>query len=415
MPNNTAIYGIYAREILDSRAVPTIETTVILQSGYRGTASVPSGASVGTYEALELRDHDLNRYNGNGVLIAIKNIHEIIAPSLINKEATNQKDIDQTMINLDATANKSKLGANSILAVSLAVSVAAASAQRLPLYKYLNTLFPCDIKKIPTPMFNMINGGKHGDGNLDFQEYHIIPSTQFSYSRALQMGVEIYQTLKKELQKQKLFYAVGDEGGFTPDFAANIEPFGLIKTAISTTNYHIDSDISFGLDAAATQFYSNGQYKMKDRQNPYSTSELISYYQNIVSLYPLTILEDPINENGWPEWQKLMGKVKLIGDDLIASNRERLQKAIEVHACDGVVLKPNQIGTLTELLETTALAKKNNLTCILSHRSGETNDAFIADLAVAIQADFVKFGAPARGERVAKYNRLLQIEKELIL
>lgn len=415
------IYSIQAREILDSRDNPTVETTVILESGYRGTSSVPSGASIGKYEATELRDNDKARYGGMGVLKAVEHVNTTIAQKLHGLDALNQALIDKTMIDLDGTANKSKLGANSILSVSLAAAVAASAQQRVPLYKYLNTQFsslaPTKITKMPTPTFNVINGGKHGAGNLNFQEFHIIPATNKPYHTALQLGVEIYDAVKQILTYRNAVHSIGDEGGYAPNLFTNIDALEVLTEAIRTTAYKFGNDVFFGLDIAASQFKTDRGYMIKDRPSAMDTTAFIDYLKEIHEKYHLLILEDPLGEDDWDGWKSittLLGTDTLIvGDDLLATNLERLQRAVNDHACSAILLKPNQIGTLTEFFQVVARAKQSNIACIVSHRSGETNDTFIADLGVAVQADYVKFGAPARGERVAKYNRLLQIESEL--
>ena len=417
----TKITSISAREILDSRGNPTIETTVVLENGVKGIASVPSGASLGKYEAVALRDKDPKRYNGMGVLRAIEHIKVDLAPKIVGLDALNQQSIDQTMIALDGTPQKSNLGANSILSISLAAAVAAATAQNLPLYRYLNTLFSEIIKtpiaRMPTPTFNVINGGKHGAGNLDFQEFHIVPATSKTYHVALELGEEIYQSVKQILTYRNAAHSVGDEGGFAPDLFTNIDALVVLSQAIRTSAYRFGLDVFFGLDVAASHFKSPGGYQIKDRPLAYSAKEFIQYFKDLHAKYRLLLLEDPLEEDDWEGWKTITKELGhdmlIIGDDFLATNPERLTKAIDEKACSAILLKPNQIGTLTEFLHAVAIAKTHDIKCIVSHRSGETNDTFIADLAVAVGADYVKFGAPARGERVAKYNRLLQIEAEL--
>jgi enolase len=419
---NTKIYSITAREILDSRATPTIETTVILESGYRGTVSVPSGASVGKYEAIELRDGDESRYHKLGVLRAVENVNSTIASKLRGMDAKKQFDIDNTIIQLDGTANKARLGANAILSVSLAVCVACAQAFRIPLYKYINYLisptFPISMTRIPIPLFNMINGGKHGAGNLNFQEFLVIPPSNILYRNALVKGVETYNAIKQILEYRNAIHSLGDEGGFAPNLFTNEDALEIINEALRSNNQQIGIDMFLGMDLAASHFKTTKGYLIKDRPTAYSTKEFIEYLKNVHAKYNLLLIEDPIDEDDWSGWQEItkeMGNEMLIvGDDLIASNYKRLEQAIHDNACSAVILKPNQIGSLTELLSTVVLAKKNDIKCIVSHRSGETNDTFIADFAVGIQSDYVKFGAPARGERVAKYNRLSQIESEIL-
>lgn len=419
---SSKIYSIVAREILDSRGNPTVETMVVLESGWRGTASVPSGASIGKYEAVELRDHDKTRYNGMGVLKAVDNVNKIIGPRLRGLDSVNQPLIDATMITLDGTPNKGKLGANSILSVSMAVSVAAASHRRVPLYRHLNDLFgaiplPTKIEHMPTPTFNVINGGKHGAGNLNFQEFHVIPATNKKYHEALEIGEELYQAVKQILMYRNVEHSVGDEGGFAPNLFTNPDALEILLEAIRGTHFRFGVDVFLGLDVAASQFKTDHGYQIKDRPAPFNTEEFIDYLKKLHEKYHLLILEDPLSEDEWKGWQEITKffakEVLIVGDDLLATNPERLTKAIADKACSAILLKPNQIGTLTEFLKVVAQAKKDKIGCIVSHRSGETNDSFIADLGVAVQADYVKFGAPARGERVAKYNRLLQIESEL--
>lgn len=417
------IYSITAREILDSRGNPTIETTVIFESGYRGVASVPAGASLGTYEAQELRDGDEKRYNGMGVLKAVANVNTVIGPHLKGMDGSNQGQIDKAMVDLDGTPNKAKLGANSILSVSLATAVAAANEQRVPLYAYLNTMFSASLltkmERIPTPTFNVINGGLHGAGNLDFQEFHIVPATSKPYHEALQMGAELYHSLKKILIYRNAVHSVGDEGGFAPNLFTNLDALEIIMEGIGQLpQYRFGTDVFLGLDVAASHFKTDRGYVIKDRASGFTPKDFIKYLKDLHAKYHLLTLEDPLDEDDWENWteitQQMGTDVLIVGDDLLATNPERLKKALELKACSAILLKPNQIGTLSEFLAVVVMAKKNDIKCIVSHRSAETNDSTIADLAVAIQSDYVKFGAPARGERVAKYNRLLQIESELL-
>jgi enolase len=418
---DTKIYTILSREILDSRGNPTVETTVILNSGYRGTAAVPAGASIGKYEAVELRDHDEKRYHGKGVQKAVANVVSSILPKIKGMDVLNQAAIDKAMIDLDGTPNKSSLGANSILSVSIASAIAAAAAQRQPLYRYLNVLMsqimPVQITKIPTPTFNVINGGKHSGGNIDFQEYHIIPASNKSFSEALRMGTEVYHDVKNTLIKRGAVYAVGDEGGFAPNLSTNMDPLEVLSETIRPGIYRFGVDIFLGLDIAASSFKSERGYQIKDRPVAYKTSEFIDYIKGLHKIYRLLILEDPLAEDDWDGWiginKDLGSEILIVGDDLLTTNPERLTQAINKRACSTILLKPNQIGTLTEFFTVVGIAKKNEMKSVMSHRSGETNDTYISDLAIAIQSDYVKFGAPARGERVCKYNRLLQIEKEL--
>ncbi len=421
MAGSSKIYSIKAREILDSRGNPTVETTVVLESGYRGTAAVPAGASLGKYEAVELRDGDSKRFGGMGVLKAVENVNSVLAAKLKGMDALGQAVLDKTMIGLDGTPEKKNLGANSILSISLATAVAAANHSRQPLYKYLNTLFnslvPIKFERMPTPEFNIINGGKHGAGNLDFQEFHVVPATNKPYHEALRIGAEIYHSLKKILTYRNAIHSVGDEGGFAPNLFTNIEALEIMLESIRATTYQFGIDVFFGLDVAANSFKKESGYQIKDQAEPLSAKQFIEYYKELHKKYRLLLLEDPLEEDDWESWSLLtaeMGKeVLIVGDDILVTNRERLEKAIAARACSAILLKPNQIGSLTEFLDVVALAKKSDIKTIVSNRSSETNDAILSDLAVAVQSDYVKFGAPARGERVAKYNRLLEIETEL--
>jgi enolase len=413
------VKSIIAREILDSRGSPTVETTVLLEDGSRAEASIPSGASTGAHEALELRDNDPSRYNGLGVLKSVANVNEIIAPKVIGMDAKEQTKIDQLMIELDGTKNKSKLGANSILSVSQGICEASAVSYKMPNYKYISYLFGINIDKLkmPIPTFNIINGGKHGSGNLNFQEFHVIPSSKYSYHEALRVGEEIYQEVKKVLKHRGAIYSVGDEGGFAPNLFTNLDALEVLKIAIGQTSFLFGRDVFLGLDVASSEFYKNGKYEIKDRASPMSTDELIEYYHDLNDQYHLYILEDPLEEDAWDGWVKLtleLGeKIVIIGDDLLCTQLERTKKAVETKACTGILIKPNQVGTILETIAVVREAKKSGLKINVSHRSGETNDDFIADFAVGVGADFIKFGAPARGERVTKYNRLLKIEEEL--
>lgn len=414
------IKKIAAREIIDSRANPTIETKVILSDDSVGTVSIPSGASVGKYEAFELRDNDPQRYLGMGVLNAVKNVNELIGPKIIGQDPIRQGKIDEMLIQYDGTQNKSKLGANAVLSVSLAVCKAAAQAVNLPLYKYINVLLfgkEQAINKIPIPIFNIINGGKHGAGNLDFQEFQVIPASTKSYHESLRLGVEVYQQLKKILIERNAIHSVGDEGGYAPNLFTNLDALEAIMEAIRTTKYKFGLEVFLGLDLASSHFKKDNLYYIKDRQTAFTSEEFIDFLINLHHDYHLLVLEDPLAEDDWKSWHNLLEKigreVLLVGDDLLATNPERLKKAISEKVCSAILVKPNQIGTLSETLAVIKIAQSNDIKIDVSHRSGETNDTFISDLAVGINADYVKFGAPARGERVAKYNRLLEIEKEL--
>ncbi|MFH1187048.1 MAG: phosphopyruvate hydratase [Candidatus Levyibacteriota bacterium] len=413
------IKQITAREILNAKGNPAIETTVLLNDGKIGVASCPSGTSVGNYEASELKDHDESRFDGNGVLGAINNIERVIAPNLIGIEATKQQVVDKIMIDLDGTQNKGKLGANSILSVSMATAKAAAKSSTLPLYLYLREYIKKENTelRIPTPLFNILNGGKHAGDNINFQEFIVIPASSVLFSDALSTISSIYTALKKILNENNLTTLVGDEGGFGPSLQSNKEALSYIKKAIAAKNLRLGFDVFVGLDAAASNFFSEQKYHLKDKTMPYSRSELIAFYEELNKEFQLIYLEDPLSEddwNGWTEIQRRLGQQTLIvGDDLTATNPYRLQMALDKKAIGGLIVKPNQIGTVIESLAVVEAARSSGLKIIVSHRSGETNDSFIADFAVGVSADYVKFGAPVRGERVAKYNRLLEISNQL--
>ncbi len=415
------IAKVLAREILDSRGHPTIETTVWLDSGEQGTASVPAGASTSKYEAVELRDNDPRRFKGLGVLKAVNLINQTLAPRLKGLDPTRQTQLDQQLINWDGTADKSQYGANTLLSISQAGVIASAAYYHLPVYHYLWKKYYRDrpLNKIPSPTFNIINGGAHGAGNLDFQEFHLIPSARFSYSQALQIGEEVYQSLLATLKYRRAITSVGDEGGFAPDLFTNLDALAVILEALKPTDYQLAKDVFLGLDVAADFFYKNNHYEIKDRAQPYSQEELISYYQELVSEFHLFSLEDGLSQDAWGGWTALNAALGsqclIVGDDLLATNQDRIKQAIAKKACNAILIKPNQIGTISETINVIDLCRKVNWKIIVSHRSGETNDSFIADFAVGTLADYTKFGAPARGERVAKYNRLLAIEAELKL
>jgi len=407
------IKSVKAREILDSRGNPTVE--VELKTEEKSfIASVPSGASTGKYEAKELRDKGDERYNGKGVLKAVKNVNEIIAPNLVGKNPEDQEEIDKLMIDLDGTEDKSNLGANTILPVSIAICRAGASAKNLPLYKYITQIFNLGYKlqvtsyKIPLPCFNIINGGAHAGNDLDIQEFMIIPQED-SFSQNLQAGSEIYHNLKEILEKNlgEETVNIGDEGGFAPPISRAEEALDFVSRSFKDYK-----NTKIGLDCAATQFYKNENYNLEDKN--LSSKELSKFYQDLINKYPIIFIEDPFAEDDWQSWKELSTELVLIvGDDLLSTNIKRMKQAQEKSACNGLILKPNQIGTITEALEAAKLAKSYGWKIIVSHRSGETKDDFIADLAVGIAADFIKSGAPARGERMAKYNRLLKIEEEI--
>jgi enolase len=417
------IHTVKSREILDSRGNPTVETTVILDDGWRGVSSVPSGASTGNYEAVELRDGDKTRYDGMGVLNVVSNVNQILGPKIIGMEVSNQKEIDTLLINTDGTKDKSKLGANAILSVSQAILKASAASAKLPLYRYINQIatsvygLKANTLRIPTPTFNIINGGKHGAGNLEFQEFHIVPSQDKPYRQGLEMVEEIYQTVEKVLVRHGAVHSVGDEGGFAPNLFTNMDALEVMVQAIKESGNEFRKDVFIGLDVAASNFFRNGTYAIRDRTQPLQSNELIEFFRDLSIQYPLFLLEDPLFFDDWDAWTKITselgGQTVIVGDDLLCTNAERLKKAIEKKACNGILVKPNQIGTISETIEVIKIAQEGAFKTIVSHRSGETNDTFIADFAVGVNSDFCKFGAPARGERVAKYNRLLEIEEEI--
>jgi enolase len=419
------IQRVWAREILDSRATPTVEAACQLDSGQVAVASVPSGASTAAHEALELRDKDTSRYRGKGVLKAVNNINQIIGPALATAgvDPTDQQGIDNRLIQLDGTENKSRLGANAILAVSLATVKAAAMTQRLPVYQWINKLatakgFAANMH-IPTPLFNMINGGLHGAGNLDFQEFFVIPASSKQFSEGLRMGVEVYMLIGENLAHRGAIHSVGDEGGYAPNLFTNADALEVLVEAIRQTSYQMGRDVFLGLDVAASTFFENNTYTIRDKSAPLNEDMLIEYYKEINSMYHLAVLEDPLSEDAWDGWKKvnqiLGNQITIVGDDLLATNPKLVKKAIDEGVCNGVLVKPNQIGTVSETLDVIKMARAAGWKVIVSHRSGETNDSFIAEFAVGVGADYVKFGAPARGERVVKYNRLSSIEIELTL
>ena len=415
------IKRIWSREILDSRGIPTVECYSQLDDGRFATASVPAGTSTGSHEALELRDKDATRYHGDGVLKAVENINSVLGPALVGMDPTKQTEIDQKLISLDGTENKTKYGGNAILAISQVVCKIAAISENKALYTWINDLtVERGMKKgikIPTPLLNMINGGLHGAGNLDFQEFWMIPATNKKFSEGLQMGVEIYQTIGQNLARRGAIHSVGHEGGYAPNLFTNADAFEVFVESVRETNYSLGRDVFLGLDVAANSFYKSGDYTIRDRSSSLSDNQLLDYYKELINNYRLAILEDAFQEDAWDSWKKLTselsGSVIVVGDDLLVTNPKRVQKAIAEKACNGAVIKPNQIGTVTETLQVVKMTKDANWKIITSHRSGETNDSFIADFAVGIASDYAKFGAPARGERVAKYNRLSAIELEL--
>jgi enolase len=413
----TEIAQIHAREILDSRGNPTVEADVVLDGGAIGRAAVPSGASTGEHEAVELRDGDKSHYLGKGVLQAVENVESILAPELTGMDAANQRLIDATMISLDGSENKSKIGANAILAVSMACARASAAAVKLPLYRYLGGV---NASILPTPMMNIINGGAHADNNVDFQEFMVMPVGAERFSDALRWGVEVFHTLKGVLKKKGYNTAVGDEGGFAPSLKSNVEAIEVILEAIEQAGFKAGEDIALALDPASSEFYdkSSGNYVFKKSDNSEKTSEqMVDFWAEWVRQYPIISIEDGLAEDDWKGWQvlteKLGGRVQLVGDDIFVTNTERLQRGIDEGAGNSILIKLNQIGTVSETLETIELARRYGYTSIISHRSGETEDAFIADLAVATGAGQIKTGSASRTDRIAKYNQLLRIEEEL--
>jgi enolase len=412
--SDTIIDDVIARQILDSRGNPTVEVDVVLNGGAFGRAAVPSGASTGAHEALELRDDDKSVYGGKGVLRAVEHVNEEIAEHIIGWDATDQVGIDRMMIALDGTAGKSNLGANAILGVSLAVAKAAAEASGLLLYRYLGGV---SAHVLPVPMMNILNGGKHATDSVDFQEFMILPVGAPSFSEALRWGVECYQSLKKVLHKRGYATNTGDEGGFAPSLKANAEALDLIIEAIQQAGYTPGQQIYLGMDAAMTELYENGKYQLPRENRSFSSEELVEFWADWVSRYPIISIEDGLNEDDWDGWQlltkRLSDRVQLVGDDLLVTNVERLQRAISTKAANSILIKLNQIGSLTETIAAVSMAQRAGWSAIISHRSGETEDATIADLVVALNAGQIKTGAPARTDRVAKYNQLLRIEESL--
>ena len=406
------IDAIHAREILASRGNPTVEVEVLLSDGSMGRAAVPSGASTGAFEAVERRDGEKGRYLGKGVSQAVAAVLDTIQPALVGLDATDQRLIDQTMLDLDGTSNKSDLGANSILGVSLAVASAAAESANLPLYKYLGGP---NAHVLPVPLMNILNGGSHADSDVDIQEFMVVPLGAATFSEGLRWGVEVYHSLKAVLKEKGLSTGLGDEGGFAPNLPSNRAALDLITEAITRAGYTPGKDIALALDVASSEFYRDGAYQFEGKS--LTAAEMSAYYGQLVADFPLVSIEDPLDESDWDGWATLTAelgdKVQLVGDDLFVTNPERLQQGIDAKTANSLLVKVNQIGSLTETLEAVALAQRNGYTTITSHRSGETEDTTIADIAVATNAGQIKTGAPARSERVAKYNQLLRIEEEL--
>ncbi len=410
----STIFDVHAREILDSRGNPTVEVEVTLASGAFGRAAVPSGASTGTFEAVELRDGDKNRYLGKGVRKAVENVNEIIAPEIIGLDALDQCKIDKTLIDLDGTPNKGKLGANAILGVSLAVAKAAAEYCGLPLYRYIGG---AGARELPVPLMNILNGGKHADSGVDIQEFMIAPCGAPSFSEALRMGAEVFHHLAKVLKRRGYSIGVGDEGGFAPNLHSSEEAIEVIIEAIQAAGYEPGKDVFLALDVAASELFQDGIYVFSREGVKRNIDEMIEFYQSLVDKYPIVSIEDALSEEDWEGWKKLtfaLGeKIQLVGDDLFVTNKERLLRGIREKCCNSILIKLNQIGTLSETLETIEIAKKAGYTSIISHRSGETEDTTIADLAVATNVGQIKTGSLCRSERIAKYNQLLRIEEEL--
>lgn len=408
----SAIELVYAREVLDSRGNPTVEVEVVLESGALGRAIVPSGASTGAFEAVELRDGDKERYIGKGVLKAVDNVNEIIAPEVEGLDAFDQPGIDGLMIELDGTPNKGKLGANAILGVSLAVARAAADELGLPLFQYIGGV---NAKQLPVPMMNILNGGEHADNNVDVQEFMILPVGAESFAEGLRMGAEVFHSLKKVLAAKGLACGVGDEGGFAPNLGSNREALELIVEAIKGAGLEPGKDVMLGMDVAASEMYNDGKYELKGEGKVLTSEEMINLYEGWVNEFPIITIEDGLNEEDWDGWkiltERLGKKIQLVGDDLFVTNTERLERGIEAGVANSILIKVNQIGTLTETLDAIEMAKRAGYTAVISHRSGETEDTTIADIAVAVNAGQIKTGAPSRTDRVAKYNQLLRIEE----
>ena len=408
-----AITRVQAREILDSRGNPTVEVDVYLSDESFGRAAVPSGASTGEHEAVELRDGDQDRFLGKGALNAVRNVNQQIAPIVKGYNALDQKTLDKCMIDLDGTPNKSNLGANAILGVSMAVSRAAAASQNLPLYRHLNS----NACLLPVPMLNIINGGSHADNNVDIQEFMIFPIGADSFSHALRMGAEIFHYLKKVLNSKGLNTSVGDEGGFAPNLSSNEEAIEIILEAVEKSDYSIGKDISLALDAAASEFYIDGAYRLESENRTFTSDEMVEYFEGLTNKYPIVSIEDGLAENDWEGWEvlnsKLGSKIQIVGDDLTVTNIPRLQRAIDEQSMNAILIKLNQIGTVTETVEAVELARETEFGVVISHRSGETEDTFIADFAVAMGMGQIKTGSASRTDRICKYNQLLRIEEEL--
>jgi len=417
----STIKHIWSREILDSRGIPTVETACMLDNGTVSVSSVPAGTSTGSHEALELRDTDNPRFMGQGVLKAVEYVNNVLGQAIVGMDPINQTEIDKKIIELDGTENKSRFGSNAILSVSEVVVRSGAVSANKSLYSWIHILgtgnnITADAK-LPTPLFNMINGGLHGAGNLDFQEFWVVPASNKTFSEGLQMGAEIYQTIGKNLSHRGAIHSVGQEGGYAPNLFTNADALEVFVESINQTSYALGRDVFLGLDVAANSFYKEGEYVIKDRTGGMDDNQFMEFYKGLLDQYKLAILEDPFQEDAWDSWKKIYSTMNdsliVVGDDLLATNPKRVEKAIAEKACNAAVIKPNQIGTISETLNVIKMVKDAGWKVVVSHRSGETNDSFIADFAVGVGADFIKSGAPARGERVAKYNRLSAIETEL--
>jgi enolase len=410
----SSIVDVYAREVLDSRGNPTVEVEVVLDDGSFGRAIVPSGASTGAFEAVELRDGDSARYLGKGVRTAVANVNETIAVEILGLDATDQRLIDSTLLALDGTPNKANLGANAILGTSLAVAKAAAESTELTLYSYIGG---ANAHLLPVPMMNILNGGAHADNNVDLQEFMVMPVGASTFAEGLRMCAEIYHTLKKVLSERRLGTGVGDEGGFAPDLGSNEEALQVISDAVEKAGYSLGDQIVFALDPATTELYRDGRYHLDGEGRVLSSAEMVEFWADLVDRYPIISIEDGMAEEDWDGWklltERLGERVQLVGDDLFVTNTERLARGIEMGVANSILIKVNQIGSLTETLECIEMARRAGYTCVISHRSGETEDTTIADLAVAVNAGQIKTGAPARSDRVAKYNQLIRIEEEL--
>ncbi|OFW62566.1 MAG: phosphopyruvate hydratase [Actinobacteria bacterium RBG_19FT_COMBO_36_27] len=414
MSNGTEIVGIFAREILDSRGNPTVEVETILDCGAMGRASVPSGASTGAFEAVELRDGDKKRYMGKGTQKAVENVNSLIAPELEGMDAIYQREIDRAMIDLDGTDNKSRLGANAILGVSLSAAKASAAAFDMPLYKYLGGV---NAYILPSPMMNILNGGKHADNSVDLQEFMVMPLGASTFSEALRMGAEVFHNLKSVLSKDGLNTAVGDEGGFAPDLKSNEDAIKYIIRAIEKAGFKPGKDVYIALDPASSEFFEDGKYNLKGEGKVLTSKEMVDYYEGLVKKYPIISIEDGMAEEDWEGWkeltEKLGKKIQIVGDDIFVTNTGRLKKGLEMGVANSILIKVNQIGTLSETLDTIEMAKTAGYTAVVSHRSGETEDTTIADIVVGVNAGQIKTGAPSRIDRVCKYNQLLRIEEDL--